>query len=373
MVSDKLIMRNILFIAPLPPPICGQSKVSAVILQALESAGCEVHFISLNKKELKSGGFTCARSIEILKVIFAVWKLHKKYNVVFFSLAESFLGNIRDLLLYLVVYHSNVRVCAQILGGAQLINIANQNNFFGWLNRKLMKRINVALVESPINVKIFENSIPKNSIHIIPNFADDYLFVTDIDIKQKFSNLKKIRFLFLSNLINGKGYLELVQAVISLPSYFQDEIHVTFVGGFESKENKSYFLNLIKPYSFIEYIGEFIDGVAKRDLYAKSHIFCLPTYYPYEGQPISILEGYASGCVVMTTAHSGIPHIFTQDVNGYLVDKQSSESIQKAIKDILENRNRLIEIATHNLHDAMIKYRLDEYKNKILNAIIEID
>jgi glycosyltransferase involved in cell wall biosynthesis len=53
-----------------------------------------------------------------------------------------------------------------------------------------------------------------------------------------------------------------------------------------------------------------VDGPGKKNLFSEAHIFCLPTYYPYEGQPIAILEAFASGCVVITTNHSGISDFF---------------------------------------------------------------
>ena len=71
-------------------------------------------------------------------------------------------------------------------------------------------------------------------------------------------------------------------------------------------------------------------GEKKRRLFAEAHVFCLPTYYSYyEGQPISILEAYASGCVVITTDHGGICDIFKDKINGFRVEKRSCLSIKK--------------------------------------------
>jgi glycosyltransferase involved in cell wall biosynthesis len=98
-------------------------------------------------------------------------------------------------------------------------------------------------------------------------------------------------------------------------------------------------LNKIADNEELKYLGKFIDGVEKRKLYCESHIFCLPTYYPFEGQPISILEGYATGCAVITSNHSGIPFIFKDEKNGFMVEKKSVSSLTESLrKAILEKK-----------------------------------
>ena len=67
-----------------------------------------------------------------------------------------------------------------------------------------------------------------------------------------------------------------------------------------------------------------MNGTQKKDLYSNAHIFCLPTYYPWEGQPFCILEAYAAGCVVITTNHSGISQVFKDGINGIEVEKKST-------------------------------------------------
>jgi glycosyltransferase involved in cell wall biosynthesis len=149
----------------------------------------------------------------------------------------------------------------------------------------------------------------------------------------------------------------------------QKNIKINFVGGFENENSKKKFLKKIENNSGITYLGKFIDGKEKRDLYCKSHVFCLPTYYPYEGQPISILESYATGCVVITTNHSGIPFIFKNNKNGFIVEKKSVTSLTDVLKKILSNKGNLKNIAFYNRDEAYEKYRTYTYQNKILKIL----
>ena len=47
----------------------------------------------------------------------------------------------------------------------------------------------------------------------------------------------------------------------------------------------------------------------------------MPTRYPNEGQPISILEAMGNGMFIITTDHAGIPDIVEDGVNGIVMGK----------------------------------------------------
>jgi glycosyltransferase involved in cell wall biosynthesis len=184
-------------------------------------------------------------------------------------------------------------------------------------------------------------------------------------VLSKFSNINTINILYLSNLIHGKGFEELADAFIALSQDIKDKFRLSFVGGFQSIKNQRLFFQKIEGYSEISYLGKFISGNEKRDLYLNSHIFCLPTYYPYEGQQISILESYATGCFVITTGHSGISQIFSDHVNGILVEPKSALSIKYAIESINNDNKILKETALYNLKSAKKLYT----KNAFLDSV----
>ena len=52
----------------------------------------------------------------------------------------------------------------------------------------------------------------------------------------------------------------------------------------------------------------------------------LPTYYKMEGQPISILEAMATGNVILTTRHAGIPDVVTDGKHGRFFEKKNAKS-----------------------------------------------
>jgi len=355
---------KVLLVAPLPQPVNGQSKASKMVLESLANDDV-VAIVNLSKQSLKNGVNSLGRFLEIFKVLTNVWKNRKGNDLIYLSIAESFAGNLRDLFIYLICFSSRQKIVIHMLGGVGMTKILNGKGPISYLNRYIISKIGGVIVEGEINFNTFSKVISKDKVHIIPNFADDFLFVSDQEISQKFRNIKPVQILYLSNLIPGKGYDELANAYIKLAAQYKENVIINFVGGFESLESEKDFLLKIEKHKGLNYLGKFIDGAKKRELYCKSHVFCLPTYYPFEGQPISILEAYATGCAVITSDHSGIPFVFTDRINGFGVEKKSIPSLINAIESVVDNKHELIDIAFNNRDEALKKYRISIYQDKV--------
>ena len=203
---------------------------------------------------------------------------------------------------------------------------------------------------------------------MVPNFSLNELFISSEKMNIKFSSREKIKVLFLSNLISGKGYIELINGFLSLDDKYKSKMELNFAGGFADNDSKNIFLKLIDAHSNIIYHG-IVSGEYKSNLFFDNHIFCLPTYYPFEGQPISILEAYASGCFVITTNHSGIPDIFSNCVNGISVEIKSSDSLNKALVHCVDNFSFIESIGRSNHFYAIEKFSLNTYNLSLYNLI----
>jgi glycosyltransferase involved in cell wall biosynthesis len=359
---------RILFIAPIPPPITGNSLAVKVLVDEVAKHH-EIIVINLNKKSFISGFNSLSRIKEILAILWAAFMKRHWPDVIYLSLSESFAGNLKDIFLYLIFCRKLGSVLVHLLGGSGIRSMMESKGLRSKINAIFYRRLSGAIVEGRTQAAIFAEAISPQRVHIVPNFAEDYLFLAEVDIQNKFVEKSPLRILFLSNLIYGKGHEELVDAYISLDPYLQSQLQISFVGGFENEKRRAAFLQKIDKCDNISYLGNFIGGEDKKALYRKSHIFCLPTYYPYEGQPISILEAYATGCVVITTDHGGIPDIFQNAINGYLVQKKSSASIKQILAAILRSDPDLLSMALYNRKLAFEKYRTHIFGNSIRSIL----
>lgn len=359
---------RILFIAPIFPEIGGQVKASVTLLKALKNKEYDVRVVNLGKESLKSGLDSLNRFFDIFKILVQIFLKRKGNNIIYLSLAESFLGNMRDIFIYILCYQDRSKMVVHMLGGTGMRKILESNGLQQKINKFFLSKVGGVIIEGEMNLDAFKKVIPEDRIYIINNFAEDYLFVEDAEIEEKFAKMNPLQILFLSNLIPGKGYDELADAYISLDAELKNQLSLVYVGGFDKEEDEKDFFKKIEKEDGIKYLGRYIEGPAKRSLYCKSHVFCLPTYYPFEGQPISIFEGYATGCVVISSNHSGIPYVFFDKKNGFMVEKKSVKSLQKALIDLILNKNELKKIAVNNRNEAAKKFRTSIFQNKILDV-----
>ena len=88
---------NILFIAPLPPPIDGQSKASKFLLDKLKLEGHEVTTINLTKSPKKSSFNTIFRAFAIIIILCKIRFNRKGKDIIYLSVAESLFAGIFNM------------------------------------------------------------------------------------------------------------------------------------------------------------------------------------------------------------------------------------------------------------------------------------
>jgi glycosyltransferase involved in cell wall biosynthesis len=353
---------KILFVAPLPPPITGHSLAAKVFLDNLKNTS-ELDVVNLSKTSFKEGFNNFKRFFEIGLILKQIFKKNKNKDLIYLTISESMAGNIKDLFIYIICFFNISKIYIHLHGGSIRKLLFNKYYILKRINAFFLKRIGGVIVLGNSHISIFDDLISKEKIHVIPNFAEDYLFTDDVNIAAKFNRYDKINILFLSNLITGKGYNEIVDAFMILDVEARKKITINFAGAFESEDDKKKFLWKIKDINEIIYYGV-VSGQIKKQLFDMSHIFILPTSLQ-EGQPISILEAYASGCAVAVTNSGGICDIFEDRVNGFEIPNSSPQAIRDVINKILNQKDLLLKIAIENCRIAKDKYTMSIYINSI--------
>lgn len=361
------LKKEILIIAPLTPPYTGNALPVKYIFDKF-SISYKVKLINLSKGSFKSGLNSYKRIFQIIIILAKVIFYQKGKNLIYLTVAESTLGNLRDIVIYLFTFFNNKKIVIHLLGGNSMKQIlSNKNSLYFWLNKFFISRLGGVIVEGQFQANFFNKLISNEKIHIIHNFAQHFLYLSEEKIQRKFTQLNPIRILFLSNLIYGKGHYELLDAFLKLEDEAKLQFQVDFAGSFETDEEKIEFENKIKPCRFIKYWGH-VSGELKTELFKNAHIFCLPSYYPFEGQPFVLVEAYAAGCAVITTNHSGIGYIFKDKQNGIEVEKESVEDLKRILYNISLSNKTLIDYALFNNKKAKELYTEDVFLNKINNV-----
>ena len=360
---------RMLFIGPVPEPVTGQSLACRVLLDALPP-WYQVDLVDLSKKEFVQGVSSWSRVVEVLRILGAVWRGRSRADAIYFTVSESLAGNAKDLVIYALCRSRLNRMVIHLHGGAGMRRIMH-GGIQRWLNTLFLRQLGAAIVLGESQREIYRGAVPDERIHVVPNFAEDTMFTTVDRIEAKYDRSNPFRILFLSNLLPGKGHDELLDAFIGLDENLKASTRLDFAGAFESARQQEAFLARVSADDRIQYHGP-VAGARKRDLFHNAHLFCLPTYYPYEGQPISLLEAYASGCAVVTTGHSGIPDVFRDGVNGLQVAPRSVPDLRRALERAVRDAHGLRQMAMLNFATASTTYRAAAYQRDVWHIIAAV-
>lgn len=175
------------------------------------------------------------------------------------------------------------------------------------------------------------------------------------------------KLLFLSNLIESKGVIVLLDAckILKDKGY---SFTCEFVGG-ETKEIDGMRFNTEVKNRGLEHIAFYLGkkyGEEKNKIISGCDIFVFPTFYSNECFPLVLLEAMQQGKPIVTSTEGGIPDIIVNDESGYTVEAKNTQQLANKLAYLLNNpdiRLRQGEISFENYKN---KYTKDRFENNIL-------
>ena len=354
---------SILIIGPFPEPLSGVSIANQVVNEVLsEDSQFEVDLINTSYSifDEEIGKFSFKKAFFYLTLNLNIFKIFK-HKIIYITPGQTFYGILKYGFFIILgsVFRKEliIHIHGNHLGQEYKSLNGIKRNIFYFLVSRFRKGI--VLSESlKHNLTPF---IDQASIFCLPNFAQDYLYTQD----KKLVN-DELRIFYLSNLMKEKGIFCLLNALKNLEK--NNIIYKAKIAGNIDQKFSKEILNLFTELKNAEYIGV-VNGDDKKNLLKWGNVFVLPTFYKMEGQPISILEAMATENLVVTTNHAGIPDIFKDKVNGYLVKKNSIKSIQDILTYIASNKSEIEKIATYNKEYFLDNFTVNSFKKNLIKII----
>lgn len=356
-------MKKALIIGPFPNPISGVSIANKVVEEILNA---DLNFIveKINTSypifDEQIGEFSIQKFLFYLRINSSFFKVLKN-NIIYITPGQTFFG---------VLKYALFIVAASALRKELIIHV--HGNYLGkeYQSLKGIKRVIFYFLVSRFTKGIvLSNSLKQNltpfledkNIFSLPNFAQDYLYTED----KKFVK-DELRIFYLSNLMKEKGIFCLLNALKNLEK--NNIIYKAKIAGNIDQNYSKEILKLFTELKNAEYIG-IVNGDDKKSLLEWGNIFVLPTFYKMEGQPISILEAMATTNLVVTTNHAGISDVFQDKINGYFVEKNNENSIEKILSYLAANKSELKKIAEYNKRFFLNNFTVDIFKKNLLEII----
>ena len=351
---------KILFVGPLSPPIHGQSLAFTRFYESIDN----------NNKLLINTNITTNKALNTVKnlvLIFSKLFLHK-IDTVYFTCSRSISGSIKDILLITLASFKGIRLVNHLHGSDFYEFLHRSPTWYQHLLINAYGKVDTSIVLLDEMREQFKD-FPTMNIVVVPNFYDE-----DLDTELISKDTSYITILYLSNIIKSKGIFELINAFNALTKKY-DNIVLNIAGTFMadiymSKEKvEQQFLQQIKNNPKIKYLGT-VQGKDKIELLQRSDLFVLPSYYPSEAFPISIIEAMRSGNAIITTDYKYLPNI-VKPKNEVLVEIKSVSSLITGIERLLEDPIRLHTIQEHNIKTAKENYTLAHYLDQLKKIVLE--
>lgn len=382
-------MREIVLIGPLPPPYVGQSISFQMLVDGMKEDHIPYTVVDLSGKRKSYGGAASwARALEYIKILFDYFRksiLGKK--TIYVTIAQSRHGFFRDFVIIWFAYLKGHRIVCHLKGGNYDNFYEAQQKCMRWIIRRTLLRVDNILVlgKRLRNMYNFEPRL-KDKICVVSNGLPFALNKATEPKILPADKSKPIRLLYLSNLIESKGYLDLLEVVRILIKEHKIPVECHFCGLFlankpddalvrDAVHGRKLFEEFVATNNLeknVTYCGV-VSGEEKNRELRDAHFFVLPTNYNNEGQPVSIIEAMAFGDVVVSTDYRAIPDMVEHEKTGLLVPYGQPKAIAQAIAETTANPEMYSKMSKATLEHFQKHFTREAHLNRIIPILQKDD
>lgn len=367
----------------------GQSMMFQLIVDKLKERKIDVvildYALSVDnnfKNKRVSGKFSFIKLLDnfLLTIKFFMVLVRNPKSQVYINTAQSKVGFIRNLIFIYLAKLFNRKVIGHQFGANYEQFYSSQSTLFKNIIKKTIDKTDRFIVEGDFTknqMRFVEDY--KNKIFSIPNGLPENIDFKNIEPKLINENTP-IKILYLSNLIESKGYWDVLEAINILKNQHNINIKAIFAGKFlgdiddsitkNAEEAKSLFFTKLKDFQLQDTV-EYYEGLyseMKANAFLNANFFILPSYYRNEGQPVSVLEAIAYGCVPIVTEYRLIP-MMVNESNGFYVEKKSPSAIAKTILWCMDNKDEYRKKSLNAINFFNNNFTADIYIDKLWNVI----
>lgn len=335
-------MSRVLVISQLPPPYHGSTVMTAQLVEALRTNGHEVAIVDrrFSRTVAEVGGFSARKVFSgvglVLRLVRAV---ARRPDVCVFFTTNRMPSFAVDVAMSAVLQVSRV----------PRIDYVHTTGYSEVADRGAVYRRMVALLlgASQVTVTLGRSLVhdvarwvPSERIRTIPNATRP----PEIEGAAVESRTRTV--LFLSNLIPEKGAAEFVRVAAALHPLMPD-VEFQLVGAPSSDEYLAEVHGLIRELGVqdaVHVLGAVYGGEKDR-LLADAAVLVFPSTYPYEAQPLSIIESFSFGTPVIAYDIGGLRDLIADDTNGYLLPAGDRDGILAKLAQLLSDPSALEELS----------------------------
>lgn len=361
--------KRILFIAPLPPPVHGSAMVSRQIRESRAINGafrCDWVNMSTSRRMDEIGRTTLAKPFRFAGAFLKTfWKLMThRYDLCYLAITCHGKGFLKDapFVLLCKLFGRKIIIHQHNKGMANCVD----RRPYRWLLPLCYKNATVILLSWNLYPDI-EKIVPREKVAICPNGIK-----VDAGFKKAENKNEVSHLLFLSNLIESKGVIVLLDALKIL----KDKGYVficNFVGGETKEIDAKRFGEEVEKRGLKDiavYLGRKY-GDEKEAAFESADIFVLPTYN--DCFPLVLLEAMQHRLPCITTKEGCIPDMVKDGENGFLAERKDPESLAGRIGKLLKDKDLRLKMGEDGYQKLMAYFTEEKFEEKLIKIINDIN
>lgn len=355
--------QNILFIMHMPPPVHGAAMIgkaikdSKVINQRFE---CEYINLATAASISDIGKLSLGKLTAFGKLLVEIRQKVKRMKPELVYVTPNACGAafFKDFIVVQMLKAMGCKVVAHYHNKG--VSTKQGSKVYDWCYRRFFKGLKVILLSPALyrDVKKYVN-------------ADDVYYCAN-GIAESNPGMRPVRnnavpkLLFLSNLIESKGVVVLLDALRILKEkgcLFECK----FVGAESKKIDSARFCKLAEErglHGLVTYVGKKY-GEEKQRVYEETDIFVFPTFYHNECFPLVLLEAmeYAIPCI--STNEGAISDIIDEGKTGFVVERQNPGQLADRIEILLNDKKLREDMGTAGKMKFEQEFTLRKFEERI--------
>lgn len=359
--------KSILFILQLPPPVHGSSKVGEYIKNSKKiNLYFDCRFINLlaSKNVSDSGKISLSKIIDFIVIFFKLLKelLLKKPDLCYLAITSTGPAFFRDVILISLlkifkvmrIYHMHNKGVSEV----------QDKLLYKFIYEFVFKDATIILLSEYLYPDI-DKYVDRERVFICPNGIPDVI----VHKVSKNEPNKKVRILFLSNLIESKGVKVLLEACKKLKekNLVFECVYIGGEGDISANKIKEE-IELMGLEDYVIYLGKRY-GEEKEQEFSKADIFAFPTFYEKECLPLVLLEAQQHSLPIISTFEGGIKDIVESGKNGYLVPQRDIDALTEKLELFINTQELRIQMGISARSNYEEKFTLKKFENRILEIL----
>ena len=358
---------KVLFVMHMPPPVHGAAMMGQYVHDSdLINEKFECHYInpSLSISVGDVGKFSLKKLLIFFRTLFKVYTTIKrlKPELCYYTATTNGYGICREALMILTLKIARQKILLHLHNKG--VREFSKKPFTTLPYKIMFSKVKVILLAKELYADV-QKFVQKEDIYYCPNGIP----ITNFDNYRRTLTNDPYTFLFLSNMIEEKGVVTLLEACAVL-SQKGISYKCNFVGKW-SNVTEERFNNLIKELGIsdsVRYLGAKY-GNDKISMLKNADSLVFPTFYQGETFGLVLLEAMEYGMPCISTFEGGIPSVLDDNKTGFLVQARDVQTLAEKMQWLVNNPDEGLKMGDLGRQKFLKEFTLDKFEKHLCDIL----